>query len=64
MGFSDLCKARALSGLKRVVRNFNTSLAQLKIGLKKVFDGVGAWKMLTVPDWRLAGWRNLYISCW
>ena len=30
----------------------NTSLAQLKIGLKLVFDNMGAWRMLMVPDWR------------
>ena len=30
-----------------------TNLAQLKFGLKLIFDCMGALRMLIVPDWRL-----------
>ena len=36
-----------------------TSLAQQNIGLKLVFDYIGAWRMLLIPDWRLEGWGHL-----
>ena len=38
-----------------VLVKYHTSLAQLKLGLKLVFDYMGAWRMLMVPDRRFEG---------
>ena len=36
-----------------------TSLAQLKIGLKTVFEYMEAWRMFMVPDQRIGGRGHL-----